>query len=187
VVHSRALSRLPEILAPAGDDDSLAAALAAGADAVYFGLDGGLNARARATNFNVERLPSIVDTIHRAGVRAYVTLNTLVFEHELSFVETVLRACASAGVDSIIVQDPAVALLARVVAPIRISSGFKLSSTGSRYCFLILGENGRSFVQLNTTVIPCSFSQRSFTAAILLPSHKPGRISCASSAIYYYQ
>ncbi len=117
VVHSRALSRLPEILAPAGDDDSLAAALAAGADAVYFGLDGGLNARARATNFNVERLPSIVDTIHRAGVRAYVTLNTLVFEHELSFVETVLRACASAGVDSIIVQDPAVALLARVVAP----------------------------------------------------------------------
>ncbi|MBL8912177.1 MAG: U32 family peptidase [Archangium sp.] len=107
----------PEILAPAGDDDSLAAALAAGADAVYFGLDGGLNARARATNFSVERLPEIVDGIHRAGTRAYVTLNTLVFEHELPFVESVLRACAAAGVDSIIVQDPAVALLARAVAP----------------------------------------------------------------------
>lgn len=111
------MSRVPEILAPAGDDDSLAAALAAGADAVYFGLDGGLNARARATNFSVERLPQIVDGIHRAGTRAYVTLNTLVFEHELPFVESVLRACASAGVDSIIVQDPAVALLARAVAP----------------------------------------------------------------------
>lgn len=111
------MSRTPEILAPAGDDESLAAALAAGADAVYFGLDGGLNARARATNFNVERLPIIMDAIHRAGVRGFVTLNTLVFEHELSFVESVLRACASSGVDAIIVQDPAVALLARAVAP----------------------------------------------------------------------
>ena len=110
-------SRVPEILAPAGDDDSLAAALAAGTDAVYFGLDGGLNARARAANFSVERLPELVDGIHRAGVRAYVTLNTLVFEHELPVVEHVLRACASAGDDAIIVQDPAVALLARAVAP----------------------------------------------------------------------
>lgn len=109
--------RVPEILAPAGDDESLAAALAAGADAVYFGLDGGMNARARATNFSVERLPELVDGIHRAGVRAYVTLNTLVFEHELAFAESVLRACAAAGVDAIIVQDPAVALLARAVAP----------------------------------------------------------------------
>ena len=108
---------LPEILAPAGDDDSLSAALAAGADAVYFGLDGGLNARARATNFSVERLPQIVDGIHRAGARAYVTLNTLIFEHELPFAESVLRACAAAGVDAIIVQDPAIALLSRAVAP----------------------------------------------------------------------
>ncbi len=109
--------RVPEILAPAGDDESLAAALAAGADAVYFGLDGGMNARARATNFSLERLPGLVDLIHRAGVRAYVTLNTLVFEHELAYAEKVLRACACAGVDAIIVQDPAVALLARAVAP----------------------------------------------------------------------
>jgi putative protease len=109
--------RVPEILAPAGDDDSLAAALSAGADAVYFGLDEGLNARARATNFSLERLPAICDQIHRAGARAYVTVNTLVFEHELAFVENVLRACATSGVDAIIVQDPAVALLARALAP----------------------------------------------------------------------
>ena len=109
--------RVPEILAPAGDDDSLAAALAAGADAVYFGLDGGLNARARATNFSLARLPELADTIHRAGARAYVTLNTLVFEHELPFVEAAVRGCAQAGIDALIVQDPAVALLAREVAP----------------------------------------------------------------------
>jgi putative protease len=111
------VSSSPEILAPAGDAESLDAALAAGADAVYFGLDEGLNARARATNFSVASLPGTLDHIHRAGARAYVTLNTLVFEHELPAVEQLIRACASAGVDGVIVQDPAVALLARAVAP----------------------------------------------------------------------
>jgi putative protease len=109
--------RLPEILAPAGDADCLAAALAAQADAVYFGLDEGLNARARATNFSAETLPSTVDQVHRAGARAYVTLNTLVFEDELPVLERLLRICAAAGVDAVIVQDPAVALLARALAP----------------------------------------------------------------------
>ena len=108
---------IPEILAPAGDADSLNAALAAGADAVYFGLDEGLNARARATNFSVATLRDTLDHVHRAGARAYVTLNTLVFENELPAVETLIRACAQAGVDGIIVQDPAVAVLARAVAP----------------------------------------------------------------------
>ncbi len=111
------MAALPEILAPAGDDDSLDAALAAGADAVYLGLDGGLNARARAANFGVERLPALADRVHRAGAKLYVTLNTLVFEHELPVVEGYVRACAAAGVDALIVQDPAVALLARAVAP----------------------------------------------------------------------
>lgn len=109
--------RLPEILAPAGDADSLAAALAAQADAVYFGLDEGLNARARAANFSAETLPAIVDQVHRAGARAYVTLNTVVFEDELPVLERLLRTCALAGVDAVIVQDPAVALIARALAP----------------------------------------------------------------------
>lgn len=108
---------LPEILAPAGDDASLAAALAAGADAVYFGLDEGLNARARATNFSAAALPGLCDRIHLASARAYLTLNTLVFEEELAVVEDVLRAAALAGVDAVIVQDPAVALVARALAP----------------------------------------------------------------------
>lgn len=108
---------MPEILAPAGDEASLAAALAAGADAVYFGLDEGLNARARASNFPVSALPAICERIHLAGARAYVTLNTLVFEDELGAVEELLRAAALAGADAVIVQDPAVALVARALAP----------------------------------------------------------------------
>ena len=88
---SRARQREPEILAPAGDERSLAAALAAGADAVYFGLQEGFNARARAGNFSLATLESTVARIHRAGARAYLALNTLVFESELDFCERVIR------------------------------------------------------------------------------------------------
>ena len=93
--------RKPEVLAPAGSPAALAAALQSGANAVYFGLQDGFNARARATNFALADLPATVAQIHRAGARAYVTLNTLVFEPELAHVERVLRAVAQAGVDEI--------------------------------------------------------------------------------------
>src|SRR3954462_12966134 len=97
------LPRRPEILAPAGDRDALAAALAAGADAVYLGLDDGFNARARAANFPSDGLAGIVAWVHRAGARIYVTLNTLVFEPELPIVEELLRRVAAAGTDAVIV------------------------------------------------------------------------------------
>src|SRR5215831_6197150 len=103
----------PEILAPAGDRDALAAALAAGADAVYFGLDDGFNARARAANFPSTGLADVIAQVHRAGARAFIALNTLVFEPELEVVEELVRRVAAAGADAIIVQDPAVALIAR--------------------------------------------------------------------------
>ena len=110
-------SDAPEVLAPAGDRDALAAALAAGADAVYLGLDDGFNARARAANFASDTLGEVVAWIHRAGVRAYVALNTLVFEPELPIVEELIRRVAASGADAIIVQDPAVALLAGAICP----------------------------------------------------------------------
>jgi putative protease len=111
------LTRRPEILAPAGDEASLRVALACGADAVYFGLDSGFNARARAANFSTDGLAATVARIHRAGARAYLTLNTLVFERELEIVERLVVRAAKSGVDALIVQDPAVALIARAVCP----------------------------------------------------------------------
>ena len=105
------------MLAPAGSPEALAAALQSGADAVYFGLQDGFNARARATNFAVKDLPAVVASIHRAGARAYVTMNTLVFEPDIEHCERVLRALAASAVDALIVQDPAVCLLARLVCP----------------------------------------------------------------------
>ena len=106
----------PEILAPAGDHASMRAAMRAGADAVYFGLQGH-NARARAKNFEAAELPAIMRELHAWGVKGYVTLNTLAFDHELDAVEDVIRACAGAGVDAVIVQDLGVVRLCRELAP----------------------------------------------------------------------
>ena len=95
-----------EILAPAGDRESLEAALAAGAEAVYFGLDEGFNARARAGNFRLDGLSDLVSRVHKAGARAYLALNTLVFESELERVEEIVLEVARSKVDALIVHDP---------------------------------------------------------------------------------
>lgn len=105
--------RKPEVLAPAGGREQLFAALATGADAIYFGLQEGFNARARASNFSIAELPEIMGVIHRGNARGFVTFNTLVFESELATAAELLIALDAAGVDAVIVQDPAVALLAR--------------------------------------------------------------------------
>ncbi len=135
--HESPAMKRPEVLAPAGDLVSLRAALAAGADAVYFGLDDGFNARARAKNFPLAELRSVIEQIHRAGTKAYITLNTLVFEPELDEVKRIVTGVAEAGVDAIIVQDPAVALLARAIAPtleVHASTQMTISSAaGARF------------------------------------------------------
>src|ERR671939_1347759 len=113
---SRVLEK-PELLAPAGDEDSLRAAVAAGADAVYFGLRGGFNARARADNFAAADLPRIFDFLHAKGVQGFVTFNTLVFDRELPVAEEALCAIARAGADAVLVQDLGAARLARAVCP----------------------------------------------------------------------
>ena len=115
--HAFTPDRKPEILAPAGGRAQLEAAVWAGADAVYFGLDSGLNARVRATSFAVDTLSATMDYLHERGVRGYLTLNTLVFDEELERAEHLVRAAAQAGVDALIVQDIGLTRLARQTAP----------------------------------------------------------------------
>jgi putative protease len=107
----------PELLAPAGDWDCVRAAIENGADAVYFGLDAGFNARARATNFAVDDLPRLMAMLHRRGLRGYATLNTLVFSDELGRFEQVIIAVAEAGVDAVLVQDVGAARLIKAICP----------------------------------------------------------------------
>jgi putative protease len=106
----------PELLAPAGGWDCLRAAVANGADAVYFGLPR-FNARLRADNFRDEELADVVTFCHRHGVKAYVAFNTLVFTGELDAAEAMLRDCSRAGVDALIVQDVGLVRLARKITP----------------------------------------------------------------------
>src|ERR1700759_872088 len=94
----------PELLAPAGNWECVRAAVANGADAVYFGLPR-FNARLRAHNFTEAELPEIVAFCHRNGVKAYVAFNTLVFTGELEPAADYLRLLNRAGVDALIVQD----------------------------------------------------------------------------------
>ena len=72
----------PELLAPAGNWECVRAAVANGADAVYFGLPR-FNARMRADNFSEAELPEVVQFCHKHGVKAFVAFNTLVFTGEL--------------------------------------------------------------------------------------------------------
>ena len=107
----------PELLAPAGSREGIRAAIENGADAVYFGLDCGFNARVRAANFHPDELPDVMAELHRRGVLGYVTLNTLAFSSELDEVEQLIRVAAQADVDALLVQDIGVARLARAICP----------------------------------------------------------------------
>jgi U32 family peptidase len=110
-------SSTPELMAPAGDWDCAKAAVENGADAVYFGLQDGFNARARAANFAAADLPELMTFLRTRGVRGYLTLNTLVFGEELEQAERTVRLAVAAGVDAVLVQDIGLLRLVHQLCP----------------------------------------------------------------------
>ncbi|MBO7577062.1 MAG: U32 family peptidase [Bacteroidales bacterium] len=97
-----------EIMAPVGSYESLSAAIQAGADAVYFGV-GNLNMRSRsAANFTVEDLESIAGIARQHGVRTYLTVNTIIYNHEIEEMHELVQAAKAAGITAIIASDMAV-------------------------------------------------------------------------------
>ncbi|MBO5053791.1 MAG: U32 family peptidase [Muribaculaceae bacterium] len=102
-----------EIMAPVGSFESLHAAINAGADSIYFGV-GHLNMRARSSlNFTLDDLKTIAHTCNRAGVKSYLTLNTVMFDEDLEPSRQALLAAREAGVSAIIAADIAVIEMAR--------------------------------------------------------------------------
>ncbi len=91
------LNNKPELMAPAGDWTMLRTAINAGADAVYFGVDK-LNMRAKAKNFTLEDLPSLVNLCKEKNVKTYLTINTIVFEEEIVELEKIITSAKKAGV-----------------------------------------------------------------------------------------
>ena len=105
-----------ELLAPAGNWACARAAVANGADAIYFGLPQ-FNARMRADNFTTADLPELMDFLHGHGVRGFVAFNVLLFADELGAAADQVRLMAESGVDAVIVQDLGLARMVRAIAP----------------------------------------------------------------------
>ena len=114
---------------PAGGFDCLQAAIDAGADSVYFGVDQ-LNMRARATmNFTLEDLPEIARRCNAKDIKTYLTLNTIIYDHDLSIIKTVTDRAKEAGINAIIASDQAVIHYAHSVGmPIHISTQLNVTN-----------------------------------------------------------
>lgn len=104
-----------EIMSPVGSYEALYAAIEAGADSVYFGVEG-LNMRSRsANNFTIEDLKNIADIASQNGVKTYLTLNTIVYDGELDYMQAILNAAKESGVSAVIAADLAVISYARSI------------------------------------------------------------------------
>ena len=104
-----------ELMSPAGDFTAMQAALDNGADSIYFGVEQ-LNMRARASmNFTIDDLPEISRRCAEKGVRTYLTLNTIVYDHDLSIIKTLLDKAKAANLTAVIAMDQAVISYARQI------------------------------------------------------------------------
>lgn len=119
-----------EIMAPVGSYESLNAAISAGADAVYFGIEG-LNMRARSSvNFTINDLHAIAAQCNEAGVKTYLTVNTIIYDNDVELMHRVVDAAKQAGITAIIASDIAVILYARSIGvEVHISTQVNISNT----------------------------------------------------------
>lgn len=104
-----------EIMAPVGSRESLAAAIQAGADSIYFGIEN-LNMRARsAKTFTLEDLEEIASTCDKHGMKSYLTVNTIIYDEDMELMRTIVDAAKQAKISAIIASDVSVMLYARSI------------------------------------------------------------------------
>lgn len=97
-----------EIMAPVGSWESLVAAAQGGANSIYFGVEQ-LNMRSKSTlNFTIEDLPEIVNRCHLSGMKSYLTVNTIIYDHDLIMMRKIVDAAKYSGISAIIASDMAV-------------------------------------------------------------------------------
>ncbi|MEK6886159.1 MAG: U32 family peptidase [Nanoarchaeota archaeon] len=137
--QNKAKGQKMELLAPAGSFPSLIAAVNAGADAVYFGLQEGMNMRANAKNFSIKDLPKVVEICKPRNVKKYLTLNTIVYDNELGKVEKLIKN-AKKYVDAIICWDLSVIQLCKKhKIPFHISTQASISNVEAAKFYKKLG------------------------------------------------
>ena len=119
-----------EIMAPVGSRESLAAAIQAGADSIYFGIEN-LNMRARsASTFSIDDLKEIARTCNEHGMKSYLTVNTIIYDQDIPLMRTIVNAAHEAGISAIIAADVAVMTYARSIGQeVHLSTQLNISNT----------------------------------------------------------
>ena len=127
----------PELLSPVSDFTSLTAAINSGCDAVYFGVKD-LNMRITAKNFKLSEIKKVIDICRKNNIRAYLTLNTIVYDNELKYIKKIIQKAKD--VDAIICWDPSVINECRKQKiPIHISTQASVSNSKSAKFYKKLG------------------------------------------------
>lgn len=165
----------PEILAPCGGFPALLAALRCGADAVYFGF-GAFNARRNAANFSDEEAEKALRLCRLHGVRAHITLNTLVSDDELkNLAETLKRTCREAA-DALILQDLGVIRLARTLYPDLPRHASTQMTVGTPAGLSLLSERGFSRAVLPRELTKTEIAELSENAPLELEAFVHGAL-----------
>jgi U32 family peptidase len=129
----------PEILSPIQDYTSLTAAVEAGADAIFFGVIG-FNMRVTAKNFTVADIEKVVAYAHAHAVKAYLALNTIIYQEEIAEMRTVLETAKKAGLDAVICWDFAVIQIAREIGlPVHLSTQASVANAESALFYKNIG------------------------------------------------
>ncbi len=145
---SRNMNRKIELLAPGGDVEAIKAAVIAGANAVYCGLDN-FNARNRASNLTFEDLSGILRLAHKYDCKVFLTLNVVILEQEIPALIKLLNKLVNSGIDGIIVQDLGVFNLVKKYFPkLNIHASTQLT-THNEGQILFLAKTGASRVNLS--------------------------------------
>lgn len=118
-----------ELLSPVGSFDCLQAAIKAGADAIYFGVEQ-LNMRTRSSGgFSISDIQEVAAICKKAGIRSYITLNTVMYEHDMQLLQTILKEVKKRGIDAVIASDFAVIEYCRQLQiPLHISTQANVSN-----------------------------------------------------------
>lgn len=119
-----------EIMAPVGSYDSLAAAIQGGANSIYFGIEG-LNMRAKSSNnFTTEDLKNIAKICQEHGMKSYLTVNTIIYDNDISLMHQIVNAAKEANVSAIIASDVAVMMYARSIGvEVHLSTQLNITNT----------------------------------------------------------
>ena len=118
-----------EVMAPVGSFEALEAAIGAGCDSIYFGVEQ-LNMRSRAaSNFTREELPELAERCQSAGVRMYLTMNTLLYDHDMSLMRDILAQARDVSVSAVIVSDmAAIQVASELGVPVHCSTQLSISN-----------------------------------------------------------